>query len=430
MITPNFKVNQDSNFLYITMKLKYVKFSEVEFFIENNNFRFHLKPYYLNLYFSDNLKAESEKNNSKYDVDSGILECKIEKETPDSVFKDLDLIGNLFEKGKSEMDVLGKKVEELNIGCSERINYDNFTKDKLNELISKHLGQQENGFERFGYGFENGFNDVFKGRQEELFELCDVDPDTIAIEDRYFYKIGKENQDFNEERYAYDAFMEEEVTRLCDMEFKLPLTSEYSDKDLQVLLTLNKTKLSHLEESAWQFYLEVIDIVFAYFNDQRITEYESNSESAWCINKLSTILSSLCSYKGLFYTRSKVEPIDYIEESLKNVLVSNYRRALTYPLYRSFELCNAVKNDLCKVLDKGIVGILKSMLAVRSIFEKSEPRHLLNKCYIDLYCKWLQQESQNQVWKIISEVIQNLEITKDDLKLNLQEIENSYLENN
>ena len=47
MITPQFKVDQNDSSLIISIKLKYVKISEIEFFVENNNFRFHLKPYFL-----------------------------------------------------------------------------------------------------------------------------------------------------------------------------------------------------------------------------------------------------------------------------------------------------------------------------------------------------------------------------------------------
>jgi len=70
MITPYFKVEQEENFLFVHLKLKYVKISEVDFYLEGNNFKFHLKPYFLNLNFSDNIK-ETENCNSKYDIDTG-----------------------------------------------------------------------------------------------------------------------------------------------------------------------------------------------------------------------------------------------------------------------------------------------------------------------------------------------------------------------
>jgi protein SHQ1 len=444
MLTPKFKVNQDDEFIYITISLKYVKFSDVEFFIEANNFRFHLKPYFLNLYFSDNLKDESERNNSKYDVDTGILECKIEKEIHGTNFKDLDLIGNLLDPNQNiDTSNICKKIEEINLNSTESKpnnlnNFDNFTEEELNQYIIQKYFNNENieisdeiiiaKSEQFNYGFNNEFNDVFKARPEELTELCDLDPGMIAIPDRYFYKLGKENEDFIEERYFCDEMDDEEVQRLAEIKFAIKLKEEYTDKELQILTILNKTNLSLLDDLNFNFYLEVLDIIFSYLYDQRITEYEGNSESGWCINKLSSVLSCLVSYKGLFYTRSKIEPLDYLEDSIKNALISNYRRVLVYPLYRSFTLCEAVKKDLCLLLDKGIVAILKIMLDVRTIFEKSEPRYLFNKCYVDQFCKWIQKLSNRNTWKIISEKIKKIEITKDDVKLDLNDIENNYLQ--
>ena len=54
MIRPLFSVTQDESFIYIEAKVKYVKISDFEYFLENNNFRFTLKPYYLNIIFQVN----------------------------------------------------------------------------------------------------------------------------------------------------------------------------------------------------------------------------------------------------------------------------------------------------------------------------------------------------------------------------------------
>jgi hypothetical protein len=36
----------------------------------------------------------------------------------------------------------------------------------------------------FRYGFDKGFNDMFKQRKAELIELSDIDPEKICLEDR------------------------------------------------------------------------------------------------------------------------------------------------------------------------------------------------------------------------------------------------------
>ena len=49
MITPLFNVEQDNQFIILKAQVKYIKISEFDYFIEDNNFRFTLKPYHLNI---------------------------------------------------------------------------------------------------------------------------------------------------------------------------------------------------------------------------------------------------------------------------------------------------------------------------------------------------------------------------------------------
>ena len=51
MITPHFTLEQFDNHLLITVTAKYIKSNDVEIFIEDNEFKFYVKPYFLRLYF-------------------------------------------------------------------------------------------------------------------------------------------------------------------------------------------------------------------------------------------------------------------------------------------------------------------------------------------------------------------------------------------
>lgn len=76
-------------------------------------------------------------------------------------------------------------------------------------------------------------------------------------------------------------------------------------------------------------YLSLVDILYAYCYDQRTTEEEGNVESAWAVCKLSATMSCLESFSSLHET-----------------VVASYRRALSYPLYRHWELCQKVLQDV------------------------------------------------------------------------------------
>ena len=100
MITPLFKIDQDENYIIIKAQVKYIKISEFDYFIEDNNFRFTLKPYHLNIYLSDKLKNESENNSFKYDLENQLLICKLEKLEQGKIFTNLNLLSTLLENPK------------------------------------------------------------------------------------------------------------------------------------------------------------------------------------------------------------------------------------------------------------------------------------------------------------------------------------------
>lgn len=505
MITPFFKLEQDEQFIIISIKAKYIRISEVEYFIDKNNFRFSLKPYFLNLNFSHYIK-DSEKNSSKYDVESGILVCKIEKENFGEAFENLDLLSNLMadEKSKKAAAQQINKIEEiqgemsdLNINnvnininndnafdeqdfiqkCKKEFLYKNFSYDELNEIYFDYLLNRKKKkifselkllsiCESFSYGFNNQHNDVFSHRQEELLEISDLNPEKIQSAHRFFEKMNLENNDFIPERYIGDLTLKEENPEIFEADIKKffkkhikknPLESLFTEKEQNTLLALNKIKLNLLQENAeqidiekkstlallsetqlkvyfmrscnFEFYLQVIDLLFAFLYDFRINDFEANSESGWNINKLSSMLSCHVNYKNVFFSLAEEPPFDLIDELLRNLIASCFRRVLCYPLYRSLDLCVKIQNeDLAFILENGKSYVLKCLLDVRIAFERAEPRFILNQIYVDQLIRWV-QVSNESVWKLFSGKVKakEMQIEKEDLKLNLKEIEEEYI---
>jgi protein SHQ1 len=527
MITPYFKVEQNPTQIIITIKLKYVRISDVDFFIDKNNFRFHLKPYFLNLFFSHNIK-DSEKNSSNYNHEKGILTCCLEKENKEEIFENLELLSNLLndekEKEKEKEKVIGKKLNKIqeiendlnNLDLNSYSNINNYNTDNndsieniekekeeifyrnLKNFLEKKFEREEfnsfyfnylcdmefnskekNNFfnkkENFSYGFDNNYFDVYTNRQEELLEICDINPEKTEIFQRIFEKINLENKDFIAERYICDMDLKEENPQIfsydLDKFFKNqiknnPLNSLFTEKEQNLLFNLKKIKVNlkidddenqleklieinmnlnlsnnnnsngHLKlnnyglhKLKFEFYLQIIDILFAFLYDFRINDLEQTSESGWCINKLSNTLSCNVNFRNIFYSYSNEPPFDLLENLLKNLLINCYRRILVYPLYRNLDLCEIIKKDLKFILSKGIEYIMKCLINCRIAFERSEPRFILNEIYIDQLIKWV-QSSNLSIWNIILNVINDKDfvINKEDLKLNLEEIEKEYFE--
>ncbi len=457
MITPLFRLSQDNEFITLTAKLKYVKFSDFDYFIDNNTFRFSLKPYFLKITLSHPLSADSPKNQFTYNIEEQILICKIQKAEIGAHFENLDLISTLFDNPTTPSAPVANKIEEVSTNSNNstlcKINVQNA--NELNEYLFNIYSQPEisnltllDSKENFFYGFNNQFSDVFDKRAEDAVEICDLNPKKVPLKFRYLAMLEKENNDFNKERYVYDLYLDGDNEDFADDNFKniLSLSNEkfidsikrkenempYTEKEMQILASINKTKISFIESntfSPFKFYLQIVDILFAYLYDCLMTEYEHSSESGWTINKLSSVLSCFVDYDKNFYSQSKEISFSILDELIKHTLIAAYRRVLTYPLYRNVKLCEKIKKEICDVLSLGRFSIVKCFLQIRMIFERSEPRYLLNVLYIDPFLKWIQFDSEDKILIMLAEKIKSTTIDLSDIKMNLETAEKEILEN-
>jgi hypothetical protein len=129
---------------------------------------------------------------------------------------------------------------------------------------------------------------------------------------------------------------------------------------------------------------------------------ENTVESGWTICKLSSSLSYLDEY-----------------HSLSKCLESFIRRALTYPLYRNFDLAQQCIRDVCTILLTGKDSVIRCLLEMKFVLEHSQDRYLLCKLFIDDYAVWIQRESDARLAKLASEILENLnkECGKNELTI-------------
>ena len=321
MIRPIFNVNQDENFIYIESRVKYVKISDFEYFIENNNFRFTLKPYYLNINLPGKLNPESKNNNFIYEPENQKLICKIEKLSVGENFPNLQFISTLYEnKSKGEKDKALSNNKSIFSKIEEKFTTNNINDNKINENReisnekelndylfnlyteekNKIKNKKKQGIEElkgiknineYKYGFNNHFFDVFDKRKEELIEICDLNPNEIPINKRFLFKLEKENNDFVPERYITDLFLDDKKSDFYDEFFTNIIENDLNEKDkkfiesikgkknsgnfdeienevLYKISKLNINKNIDVEKNNFKYkynlYLIIIDILFAY----------------------------------------------------------------------------------------------------------------------------------------------------------------------
>jgi protein SHQ1 len=223
MITPPFQVQQDEDFVYVTMKVKYIKAKECEFYINEEEFKFFCKPYLLKLTFPYAV-VEDGRERATYDIENGELKVWLPKKQRGQFFPNLDMITELLGiKSKTTpqpSQQMGKPlIEEMDF-VSSALRKEN-EEEEIDWSIPPTLPAEEVSMDastllnRVKYGFNNEFYDFFKYLQEDLSDIIDnPQPETLTPKERRQQRIESENRKFNDDYYITDFILDEEIQSL------------------------------------------------------------------------------------------------------------------------------------------------------------------------------------------------------------------------
>ena len=270
---------------------------------------------------------------------------------------------------------------------------------------------------------------MFKHRKEELWEFAEFDPEEVIWDERQELKDKAENDKFDDERYVADLFSENriEIKDIWDQPHPFSIYNKHIEEDIAKRIenldlnaddeVLKKEEIEELlklrnreyliDKTSPNLLLQSIDILYGYLYDFRINRFGDNCESTWNINKIAATISCFVDYKNL---------------TTKDLMISLYRRWLIYPLYRSLELWEKVKEDLLLTLTIGRKAILKWFIRIKKLNEKKESGYLINRIFINDLIVWIQQTSESSFSSILEDIA-NINISKAELNLNLLEIE-------
>lgn len=79
---------------------------------------------------------------------------------------------------------------------------------------------------------------------------------------------------------------------------------------------------------------------------------------------------------------------------MSETLIPSYKRALAYPLYRSFPLCNRCKHDVADILQGGRRVVTKVLLGMKNILDHHDVYYLYSKVWVDDFCVWAQSQAR------------------------------------
>lgn len=448
MITPKFSIRQEANRLYITIHLPHIRAStDIEFQVDGNVFIFSLSPYYLRLRFSHALlndederviDDESLKSTLNYNASDCTVEISIAKETPGQEFEDLDLLTKLLARAKNpdhrapgggsssggdfqrpliqEMDGDSKNLSKQEIDAhfsrlqSEAEEFDWELPQTLptEEDAVNVTGKAQYGFNRqysgeIGVTMATGSNDV-----NEYPE-----PEQSVPGQRSEFRTQLEALAFDPDYYLADTFDNPDIAEL--IRWKSPTNElfaratangsnnsddliKFTEEEQQAMTRLPKKQ--YFIDNPKRIYLGLLAILFATLYDARTTQNDPTVESAWTITKLCPLLAAL----------------DDNFSTVHDVLQSCLVRAVSFPLYRNYELaCHVVRADVYETLRLGRRAILRQLLRAKRILDTAgEPYYVYSRIWLDDYCNWIQYAS-DEVLRSMAHEVRKVPLEKADI---------------
>lgn len=433
MLTPVFELSQDDEFVCVMIKTPYVKIADVDFFINDTEFKFYVKPYFLRLNLPGKI-TEDGRESASYDVEKGTFSIKLPKLHAGETFENLDLLTTLLApKKKASLNVkpLIEVVESDTITEVDDQEDESNSDEEFDWEFEQHLPQDNAEFTlgETKYGFANQKGGIFKGREAELLEIAEItDPDSMAPSERRGYRQAAEDAKFDEEYYLADYFNVDQIQHLLDykppwdtylqqhkensFEDEAKYSNEQEEKTVQFTAE-EKDQLRRLPNKDYLFddkeelplFLGLVDIIFAYAYNHRTTEGENTVESPWTISRISSTFSWFDSFS-----------------SIHDVIISCARRSLSYPLYRHWSLVTAVLEDTKRIFSLGRRQLLRCLLELHALCREDDPWFLLNDLYLTDYCVWIQKASRKKL-SSLARSLEQVQISKGDLSWQLEELE-------
>ncbi|GMR48245.1 hypothetical protein PMAYCL1PPCAC_18440 [Pristionchus mayeri] len=413
MLTPTFSINQDDNYLTLTIEAKFANVAETEIEYSDLDFVFSSSPYFLRLHLPAPV-IEDETGTAKYESDRGAFVVTVPKKNKGEHFEGLDMITQVLKMGEISARPLVEEIGDEE-GRSEEEEEEEDDLDAVgDELLveqSAHEGEEESAVDEeskeYGYGFGWRRRGVLLRLKDEIGKLIDLDdPENTKIDERKIKSALRDRKKFNGEHYLADSFDPDEMLEEI-LRWEMGKKSEVTHDDKERLKELPNKKLPVLSpEDTYAVSLSLVDILFGYAYDQRVNMGDSSVESSWTYCTLSPSLSSLTRWRDG-----------------KEAVQAAARRALVYPLYRNWNLVEKVFEDLKEILKRGRSSIVHSLAVIHSeMGVGGDFRYLLNDLIITDLLLWV-QAVDGEVFQRLHKEISEVKLTKSSTGLDLDTLE-------
>ena len=137
--------------------------------------------------------------------------------------------------------------------------------------------------------------------------------------------------------------------------------------------------------------MTLLTLLFSYAYESRTTQKDPTPESGWTLSSLTPAFSAL---DPAPYNSNPSDPNKFDSPELVAIFVACYRRALAFPLYRSFVLVEACRTDVIAFLKNGKRMVLRCLLEMKDILDHHDVYYVYSKIWVDDYSVWIQSARQ------------------------------------
>lgn len=429
MITPRFSCTQNDRSVLVSVYCPAVRASEIEIYVSDTLLSLHVAPYFLRLNFPASI-VEDDQSSAVYDLASGYLTLTLTKQNPGDTFPDLDLLGKLLAPPPQNTR-RGPTIEVL--GAQETRN--EFLEAAANDwtipqtVPDTTLPALETSIQK-PYGFLNAYTGYFRHvatTENEVNELG-ADAETLSTLDRRARRVQCEDSKWDPEHYMADFADSEQIEELLAWTHPYLSSSAgevvFTEAENATMLRLPRREYIASPPETRALYLTLLTLLFSYAYDARTTQHDPTPESAWTIAVLTPAFAALD--PPPHPTNGVDDPplsSDINTRELAESLVPSYRRALAFPLYRSWALAEACRVDSARLLARGTRTVLRCLLELRAILDVHEVYYVYSRIWLDDFCRWIQACASEDALKQLGQDVSRLSMLKDSLGWDLVALE-------
>ncbi|KAJ3188872.1 Hsp90 cochaperone shq1 [Gaertneriomyces sp. JEL0708] len=462
---------RDDEFVTVVLKCPYVKAGDVEFYVNETEFKVYVRPYFLRLHLPKAL-VEDGREKASYNVDRGEITVVLPKAIKGEHFPDLDLLTKLMAPRASqnpfpvneapalaagnvkplievvhgagesgvEAAMESLSVEGLEAGDSEPGTMDlEFNWDLPQELPQVELQTTAK------YGFNNAYSGYGTHIGQLAEEILDVrDLDTSTPTSRRENRLLMEELKFDDEYYMADFINEEEPLRLIRYkpEFwsalrriqkarvaKSATADAQAADDLPVATSVQPSPASHVDDPWLAFTEREQELMRSLPNKEYLLDNERATYLglvdivyAYCYNYRTTEGDNTVESPWTICKLSSTLSCFDTFSTLRETLVACIRRALAYPLHRHYALATRCIEDVAVIFKLGKRALLKVLLEVKQLVGGDDRMYVLSRLWIDDYCVWVQKSNAAVVLSLASE-LNHIKIQKSEIGWSLEELE-------